>query len=120
MLWTIKEFRTKYAIIIWSDYVTGEKPCSKWEVSCCCEYNQRNGEVDVKVVGDDGHEVHVAHDPGVGSLHDGRFNDVRVHVDQGQEVQAERGRQSAQKSAGEKKCVPESILYLLICTKMTY
>jgi len=63
--------------------------------SCCCEYHQHNREVYVKVVGDDGHEVHVAHDSGVGRLHDCRFNDVRVHVDQRQEVQAEGGRQPA-------------------------
>ena len=65
---------------------TCQKPGSEWEVSSCSQRDQRDGEVDVEVVGDDRNDVHVTHDSRVGSLHYGRLDDVRVHVDQWQEV----------------------------------
>ena len=88
---------------------TCEEPCSEREVSSCGECDQRDGEVYVKVVGDDGDDVHVTHDPSVGSLHDGGLDDVRVHVDQRQKVQAERGCQTAKEGAGKEESVPEKM-----------
>jgi hypothetical protein len=43
----------------------------------------------------------VTHDPRVSRLHDGRLDDVRVHVDKRQKVQAKRRCKTAKEGTGK-------------------
>ena len=72
----------------------GEESGAQGEVGGQGEDEQQNREVDVEGVGDDGHHVHVTHDPSVGRLHDRRMDDMGVHVDEGEEVETQRRRQA--------------------------
>merc|ERR1719192_1088716 len=82
-----------------------KEPGAQGEVGGQGEDEQQNREVDVEGVGDDGHHVHVAHHPGVRCLLLPVVNHMRVHVDEREEVQAQRRCEPAQESTREEQGV---------------